>query len=546
MSCPSPLSLSLSLSLSPLPSPPFSLLRSLDHPAFSVILSLRSLSVLSLSLSLSPMRFFINCGAEEEITTGGIKWLTDEGFVAGGNRSAVATPGIAATLATLRFFPDAAAKKNCFVVPVTKGATYLVRTTYFYGGFDGGATPPCFDQIVGGTRWSTVNTSGDYTRGLASYYEVVVRAAAKTLSVCLARNGRSTAAPFISALEVAALEDSIYNSTDLDGHLLATVARHRFGHAGAITSYPEDPFNRYWEPFPAGDGDPVVESHANVSAAGLWNLPPAAAFQRGITASRGKPVVLRWPPVELPPATYYVALYFQDNRTPSPFSWRVFDVSLNGEPFYPGLNVSATGVMVFSGDWPLSGKTEITLTPAPESPVGPVINAGEVLQLVPRKGRTVTRDVIAMEELARSLTNVPADWNGDPCLPWETAWTGVECSRGKLARVVSLNLTRWGLTGTLPEGINNMTALTSIWLGGNMISGPIPDLGSLQQLVSLRLEDNQLSGPIPPSLGSLMEIREIFLQNNDLQGAIPQSLTARSGINIQISPGNNKITALRP
>ncbi|CAA6659439.1 unnamed protein product [Spirodela intermedia] len=474
----------------------------------------------------SLLGFFINCGAEEEITTGGIKWLTDEDSSPAGTdrqwRRLVSPPPS----------PPSASS------PTRRRRRTASSTTYFYGGFDGGATPPCFDQIVGGTRWSTVNTSGDYTRGLASYYEVVVRAAAKTLSVCLARNGRSTAAPFISALEVAALEDSIYNSTDLDGHLLATVARHRFGHAGAITSYPEDPFNRYWEPFPAGDGDPVVESHANVSAAGLWNLPPAAAFQRGITASRGSRSSC-------------------DNRTPSPFSWRVFDVSLNGEPFYPGLNVSATGVMVFSGDWPLSGKTEITLTPAPESPVGPVINAGEVLQLVPGRGGPFF-SVIAMEELARSLTNVPADWNGDPCLPWETAWTGVECSRGSLP---GWNLTRWGLTGTLPEGINNMTALTSIWLGGNMISGPIPDLGSLQQLVSLRLEDNQLSGPIPPSLGSLMEIRRScwllirplslslscrFLQNNDLQGPIPQSLTARSGINIQISPGNNKITALRP
>ena len=69
-------------------------------------------------------------------------------------------------------------------------------------------------------------------------------------------------------------------------------------------------------------------------------------------------------------------------------------MSVNGDTFFSGLNVSAAGVMVYSGEWPLSGKTLITLTPTEESPVGPVVNAGELLQLVPAKGRTAARDGI--------------------------------------------------------------------------------------------------------------------------------------------------------
>ena len=48
---------------------------------------------------------------------------------------------------------------------------------------------------------------------------------------------------------------------------------------------------------------------------------------------------------------------------PSPYSWRVFDVSVNEEVFYTVLNVSTAGVMVYGANRPLSGQTTIKLTP---------------------------------------------------------------------------------------------------------------------------------------------------------------------------------------
>ena len=41
---------------------------------------------------------------------------------------------------------------------------------------------------------------------------------------------------------------------------------------------------------------------------------------------------------------------------------------------------------------PLSGLTEIVMTPGADIPVGPVINAGEIFQMLPLGGRTLTRD----------------------------------------------------------------------------------------------------------------------------------------------------------
>jgi Malectin-like domain len=113
----------------------------------------------------------------------------------------------------------------------------LIRTTYYYGGFDGGKEPPVFDQIIDGTRWSTVNTTEDYSKGLSTYYEIIVAAHSKMLSVCLARNSATVSSPFISALELMNLDDSLYNATDFKSYALTTVARHRFGQNVAIIRY---------------------------------------------------------------------------------------------------------------------------------------------------------------------------------------------------------------------------------------------------------------------------------------------------------------------
>uniref|UniRef100_A0A0D9XEH9 Malectin-like domain-containing protein n=1 Tax=Leersia perrieri TaxID=77586 RepID=A0A0D9XEH9_9ORYZ len=428
----------------------------------------------------------INCGATLETVVGDVTWVPDTRFVTAGNATDLQSPGVLPVLSSLRYFPDTTARKYCYVIPAERKRKYLIRTTYFYGGFDGGGAPPVFDQIIEGTRWSEVDTAGDYAKGLATYYEAVVLATGKEVSVCLARNAatKSSSSPFISALEVSPLDDSVYNSTDFESYALSTIARHSFGHdVSASPRYTGDQFNRFWEAHSDG-GMPAVESEARVSPAALWNKPPEDVFRRGVTtAGRGERLELQWPPAPLPAASYYVALYFQDSRAAGPLSWRVFDVAVNGETFFAGLNVSTAGSMLYGDKWPLSGQTKITLTPAADSPVGPVINAAELMMVVPLGGRTHPRDVIGMEALVRGFDNPPADWAGDPCLPQGNSWTGVTCTQGPLARVVALNLTNFNVGGSISDGIANLTAISSIWLVGNNLTGPIPDMSPLHHLV---------------------------------------------------------------
>ncbi|KAF9607594.1 hypothetical protein IFM89_037522 [Coptis chinensis] len=485
-----------------------------------------------------PRGLSIDCGATVSSTFEGFQWVPDADYVIAGTPKAINMPDLIPTLSTVRSFPlSDKPHKFCYVVPVFRNGKYLVRTTYYYGGVNGNELPPVFDQIVDGTTWSVVNTTDDYIRGYSSYYEGVFLAKGKSMSVCIATNSYTDSDPFISALEFVILGDSVYNSTDFGKYGLSLVSRNSFGYEGSIIKYPDDPFNRFWEPF--GDNNTIIQSTRNITVSGFWNLPPAKVFDTELVADKVEPLELQWPLLFLPNSNYYISLYFADNRDSSLGSSRVFNVTLNGVQYYHNLKVSPSGVAVFATRWPLSGITNITLTPASGSDVGPSINAGEIFDVLLLGGRTATRDVIALGRVRNSLQNPPLDWNGDPCLPSGYSWTGVTCSEGPRIRVITLNMSSMSLSGSLSDSVANLTALTDIWLGNNNLSGSIPDLSPLRRLKSLHLENNQLSGEIPQSLGNIGSLRELYVQNNNMTGQVPNSLITKPGLNLKFTPGNH-------
>ncbi|PSR92707.1 Leucine-rich repeat receptor-like serine/threonine-protein kinase [Actinidia chinensis var. chinensis] len=496
------------------------------------------LSLLSPALSQPPRATLIDCGATVSSVIDGRQWLLDADFVSVGTQKALTTPVLSPVLSTVRSFQVSGnlRRKFCYTVPAFRNGKYLIRTTYFYGGINGLDSPPVFDQIVDGTFWSMVNTTEDYFRGMSSYYEGVFVARGKSISVCVAANTYTDSDPFISALELVLLADSLYNSTDFGTYALSLVARHSFGYEGSIIRYPDDSFDRYWEPF--GVNNSTIARGRNVSVSGFWNLPPLKVFQTGLTTAQPGPLNVYWPPASLPNSTYYIALYFADDRDSSSGNSSALTISINDVIYYRDLIVTPAGVMVFANQWLLFGPTNITLTLAAGSNTGPLINAGEVFDVLIVGGRTHTRDVIALEQVKKTFQNPPLDWNGDPCLPREYAWTGVTCSEGSRIRVVALNLTSMGLSGSLSPYLANLTAVTDIWLGNNSLSGTIPDLSLLKILKTLHLEDNKLTGEIPTSLGNIESLHELFLQGNNLTGPVPNNLMGKPGLNLKTAPGN--------
>ncbi|CAM8927046.1 unnamed protein product [Rhodiola kirilowii] len=492
----------------------------------------------------SPSRAtYIDCGSTVDTIENGRLWEPDTPYISSGTPKTLAL-SINVTspiLATVRSFPlqNYVNRKFCYVFPVFRTGRYLLRTIYYYGGVNAGRNvPPVFDQVVDGTVWGLVNTTDDYAGGNASYYEGVFAATGNSMSVCVAPNSLTDSDPFISAIEFVMLDRSVYNTTDFNTSGLRLVARNSFGYNGSIIRFPDDPFDRFWAPF--ASGNLTTASSTSVSTSGFWNLPPSKIFETSMAQSQPTLLEFQWPSVSLSNSIYYIALYFADGRDTLSSSGgsRVFSVKINDFLFYDNLSLTRDGSAVFSTRWPLDGFTKISLTPTTDSVSGPLINGGEVFEVFNLSRKTHTGDVIALETMKSVLQGLPLDWSGDPCMPSQYAWTGITCFEGNRIRVASLNLTGMGISGSLSPMIARLTALTDLWLGDNILSGPIPDLSSLRRLQRLHLENNQFSGEIPRSLVNISTLTEVFLQNNNLTGEVPYGLE-RPGLTLKLTPGNN-------
>ena len=104
-------------------------------------------------------------------------------------------------------------------------------------------------------------------------------------------------------------------------------------------------------------------------------------------------------------------------------------------------------------------------------------------------------------------------------------WYGVETDGN--GRVAGLDLDDNGLSGEIPPELGSLGNLEELWLIANELSGEIPpELGSLGNLEELWLIANELSGEIPPELGSLGNLEVLALSGNELRGRYRRSWAA--------------------
>ncbi|VAI08209.1 probable inactive receptor kinase At1g48480 [Triticum dicoccoides] len=152
-------------------------------------------------------------------------------------------------------------------------------------------------------------------------------------------------------------------------------------------------------------------------------------------------------------------------------------------------------------------------------------------------------DAQALEALRKAVgrSALPA-WNSST---QTCQWQGVACENG---RVVELRLPGAGLMGALPSGVlGNLTALRTLSLRWNALTGPIPDdvsrmtelramyfqhnafsgevpaaLYALKNLVRLNIGQNKFSGEISPDFNKLNRLGSLILDSNDFSGEIPK------------------------
>jgi len=130
-------------------------------------------------------------------------------------------------------------------------------------------------------------------------------------------------------------------------------------------------------------------------------------------------------------------------------------------------------------------------------------------------------DSLALVALYDATEGCSWKYTWDIFSPMEN-WYGVELNGAGC--VVSIELARNNLVGTIPPEIGNLNNIEYLSLRANKLAGTLPnEIGNLNSLIELKLSNNALEGNLPASIGNLINLELLWLNNNRLSGPIPNS-----------------------
>jgi hypothetical protein len=100
-------------------------------------------------------------------------------------------------------------------------------------------------------------------------------------------------------------------------------------------------------------------------------------------------------------------------------------------------------------------------------------------------------------------------------------WEGVKIAS---KRVVELKLVNNMLRGPIPPSIAKLVMLKRLLLAENFIEGPLPDaLSRCSNLEIITLNDNEIAGELNSSMAKLQQLQQLNLSENSITGRIPAS-----------------------
>ncbi|XP_031485803.1 probable LRR receptor-like serine/threonine-protein kinase At1g05700 [Nymphaea colorata] len=455
----------------------------------------------------------IDCGGTANSTDElGTNWVVDDGYIMTGKSAKVqVTNTYAQEDQTLRYFPFQ--KKSCYVIPgVARGRKHMVRTSFFYGNYDGKSSPPSFDLQFDGNPWLTVETSSSESY----YHEVIYAPKRDNISVCVAQTSPDRI-PFISTLEIRELETGMYQ-TNSEEDVLLWRNRTAFG-AKDFVRYPDDPYDRYWHPG-AIDGTISVTIGDNTSSIQNSRDIPGKALVHAITPASSNATTLIVTPssdISLDNAAYYYIFYFSEvsqaasQKKSRSFDFLVDGIKRNNDPIIPPYWSYVTD---YNHGRNLTAGSVISLVNTLDASLPPILNAMELFKLKTGLADGTSRsDVNTLQVLQGQYQHLQS-WAGDPCLPAGSTWDWLNCNTDDLPRITELHLSGSGLNGALPD-FSGLSALEIIDLSNNSLNGQIPEfLGRFPSLKELNLAENNFTGPLPTSLAGNKKLRINTKGNN--------------------------------
>ncbi|XP_022151920.1 probable LRR receptor-like serine/threonine-protein kinase At1g67720 isoform X1 [Momordica charantia] len=479
----------------------------------------------------------LDCGGTKNYTdpVTGLTWISDAEIMNAGSSLPVENPnGNSMQYQTRRDFPIDD-KKYCYTLSTEERRRYLVRATFQYGSLRNEETYPKFQLYLDATKWSTV-TIFDASRVYVK--EMIIRAPSDSFDVCICC--ATTGSPFISTLELRPFNLSMYATDFEDNFFLEVAARVNFG---ALTKdvirYPDDPYDRIWDSdlekrqnylVGVAPGTERISTLNNIDVM-TREYPPVKVMQTAVLGTKG--VLSYRLNLDDFPANARAYAYFAEIEDLGSNETRKFKLE---EPNIPDssnavVNIAENANGTYTLYEPsymnvtLSFVLSFSFVKTRDSTRGPLLNALEISRYVEIAAKTDKRDVTVMNAFRiMSRENVWTN-EGDPCVP--TSWEWMTCTATNPPRITKIELSRKSIEGEIPSEINTMDAVTELWLDGNSLAGPLPDMSNLMNLKILHLENNNLTGPLPSYLGSLPNLQELYIQNNTFSGEIPPELLTR-------------------
>ncbi|KAF8010272.1 hypothetical protein BT93_J1030 [Corymbia citriodora subsp. variegata] len=138
------------------------------------------------------------------------------------------------------------------------------------------------------------------------------------------------------------------------------------------------------------------------------------------------------------------------------------------------------------------------------------------------------------------LAALPNEWNfsGEPCNGVALSTTSmnetgtkpyIRCNcfydNGSTCHITKLKIQFLNVVGSIPEELWNLSYLTYLNLGLNLLTGSISaQIGKLSSMRYLSLNANAFSGELPSEIGNLYELLVVTFAENNFSGSLPRSL----------------------
>uniref|UniRef100_A0ACD5U7S0 Uncharacterized protein n=1 Tax=Avena sativa TaxID=4498 RepID=A0ACD5U7S0_AVESA len=397
--------------------------------------------VLAADLNKEPFTIRISCGSFDDVHTAPTNtlWYRDFGYTGGRFANATRPSFIVPPLKTLRYFPLSDGPENCYYINNVPNGHYQVRLFFALVADPNLDSEPIFDVSVEGTLFSSL-LSGWSSDDEKTFAEALVFVQDSSLSVCFHSTGHGD--PSILSIEVLQIDDNAYKFGALSGNGTVLRTAKRLTCGSGKPAFDEDLNGIHWggDRFWLGlktlssNSDDQTISTENVIAETLLapNFYAQHMYQSAIMGTDRQPS-LSFEMDVTPNKNYSVWLHFAEIENGiTGEEQRVFDVLINGDTAFKDIDIiRMTGerftALVLNKTVAVSGTTlKITLQPVEGARA--IVSAIEVFEIIPAEMKTLNEEVTALRTLKGSL-GLPLrfGWNGDPCVPQQHPWSGVDC-----------------------------------------------------------------------------------------------------------------------